>query len=506
MSLYLGIDVGTSGTKAILCRDDGKVLATAVAEHPASMPRPGWSEQNPADWVASGKAATGAVFSKAGVSPAELRGIGLAGQMHGSVFLDAAGKVLRPALLWNDQRTAEECAEIEAAAGGRARLIQWVSNPAFTGFTAPKILWLRKHEPEHFRRTATVLLPKDYLRYALTGERVTEVSDASGTLLLNVTERAWSEPLLRALRLDPGLLPRCVESAAVTGTVAASAAADWGLPPGVPVVGGGGDQAASAVGLGIVTPGLLSAAIGTSGVIFAHAAQARTEPEGRVHTFCHAVNQAWHLMGVVLSAGGSLQWFRNQLCPEERAREAAGGPDAYDQLLGAAAEVEPGAEGLFFLPYLTGERHPHSDPKARGGFIGLTARHAKAHLTRAVVEGISFALKDCLEVMQSMGCNGSEIRLAGGGARSMHWSQWLADIFGVPTSLTNSTEGPAYGAALLAMVGTGRYPDVPSACAATIKTTRTYEPRAAARDRYAELHRRYQTLYPLLRATFQAIG
>lgn len=506
MSVYLGLDLGTSGTKALLCRADGTVLATALTEHPISMPKPGWSEQNPADWWKSASAAAQAALAKAGVPGGEIAAIGLSGQMHGSVFLDAAHEVIRPALLWNDQRTAAECEEIEAKAGGRTALIRQVSNPAFTGFTAPKILWLRKHEPQSFARLKHVLLPKDFLRLRLTGELATEVSDASGTLLLDVTHRRWRTQLLKELELDPALLPRCVESAAVTGALSASAANALGLRAGIPVVGGAGDQAASAVGMGIVAPGLLSATLGTSGVIFAHAETPRTEPEGRVHTMCHAVAGAWHLMGVVLSAGGSLQWFRNQLGGEERAEAARRGVDPYDVLLESAAAVPVGAEGLIFLPYLTGERHPYSDPTARGAWVGLTARHTKAHLARAVVDGIGFALLDCLQVMRGLGCTASQIRLAGGGARSRRWRQWLADLFGQPTALTNSTEGPAFGAALLAMVGGGAYPDVPTACAATIQVMETVEPRKAETQRGAAAHAEYRQLYPALKESFARLA
>ena len=499
MTAFLGLDLGTSGTKALLCGVDGAVLATATCEHPISMPRPGWSEQNPADWWTSAVKATQAVMTQSAIVSKAVKGIGLSGQMHGSVFLNDRREVLRPAILWNDQRTAAECQEIEDRAGGRAHLIQMVSNPAFTGFTAPKILWVRKYEPELFAQVKQVLLPKDYLRLRLTGELATEVSDASGTLLLDVIRRRWCEPLLKALDLDPALLPRCVESATITGQLTADAALTLGLQPGIPVVGGAGDQAAGAVGMGIVAPGLLSAALGTSGVIFAHADRPRTEPGGRVHTMCHAVADAWHLMGVVLSAGGSLQWFRNQFCAEETASAKTRGVDPYDLILESAARAPAGAEGLLFLPYLTGERHPYSDPSARGAWIGLTARHTKAHLARAVVEGISFALRDCLLVMRGLGCTASQIRLSGGGARSPIWRQWLADIFGQPVALTTSTEGPAFGVALLAMVGAGAYSTVPGACTATIRTTEVTDPRPAESSRYEAIHAEYQRLYPLLR-------
>jgi len=414
MSIYLGIDIGTSGTKSVLCRVTGEIVATGQAEHPSYHPQPGWSEQDPADWWRSTVQSVHAALRRSGIEAKEIRGIGLSGQMHGSVFLDSQGQVLRRALLWNDQRTAEECREIEERAGGRARLIQLVSNPAFTGFTAPKILWVRKHQPEVYAKTARILLPKDYIRWRLTGEYATEVSDASGTLLLAVNQRRWCAELLERLQIDSGLLPRCYESEEVTGTLTAQAAAELGLPAGIPVVGGAGDQAASAVGSGIVRAGIVSATMGTSGVVFAHAERPDTHPEGRVHTMCHAVRGAWHMMGVVLSAGGSLQWLRNHLATEEMDLARKRHADAYDLILAQAAQAPAGAEGLLFLPHLTGERHPHADPFARGAWIGLTVRHGFAHLARSVVEGATLALRDCLEVMRTMGIAPRQIRLSEG--------------------------------------------------------------------------------------------
>jgi xylulokinase len=506
MSLFLGIDIGTSGTKTLVCREDGEVLATATAEHPCYFPQPGWSEQEPEDWWTSTVESTKAALAKAGERTDQVRGIGLSGQMHGSVFLDRDNKVLRRALLWNDQRTAEQCAEIESRAGGRPQLIQLVSNPAFTGFTAPKILWVRQHEPHLYERTAKVLLPKDYIRFRLTGEFANEVSDASGTLLLNVKERKWSDELLGRLELSKSLLPACHESQEVTGKLHRSAAEALGLPVGTPVVGGGGDQAAGAVGNGIVRPGIVSATLGTSGVVFAHADAPQTHPEGRVHTMCHAVKGAWHMMGVVLSAGGSLQWFRNHFAQAEVELARQRHIDPYELILAEAAQTPPGAEGLYFMPYLTGERHPYSDPNARGGWIGLTVRHGWRHLARAVVEGVTYAMRDCLEIMRDMGVAPSEARLSGGGARGAFWRQLQADIYGQRCVTINAKEGPAYGVAILAMVGTGAYASVPEACAATIRVVEEIAPCKANVARYNRLYAEYRQLYPALSSHFNRIA
>ncbi|HMP02378.1 MAG TPA: xylulokinase [Gemmatales bacterium] len=506
MSTYLGIDLGTTGTKALLCQADGTVLATATAEHPSLHPRPGWSEQRPEDWWESAVAAVQAVMARAGSQARPVRAIGLSGQMHGSVFLDSGHRVLRPALLWNDQRTAAECAEIEAAAGGRAALIQMVSNPAFTGFTAPKILWVRRHEPGVAEQIRHVLLPKDYLRLRLTGERATDVSDASGTLLLDVTHRRWCRPLLSKLGIDANWMPTCVESDEITGKLTPTAAAALGLEAGIPVVGGAGDQAAGAVGNGIVRHGIISATIGTSGVVFAHADQPQTHPDGRVHTMCHAVRGAWHLMGVILAAGGSLRWVRDQLGQPEVAAAQGQDQDPYDLMLAVADSAPPGSEGLFFLPYLTGERHPHSDPHASGAFVGLTVRHTRAHLLRAVVEGITFAMNDCLAVIRDLGVEASEIRLSGGGARNPLWRQWQADIYGQKVALINAQEGPAFGAAILAMVGAGAYQNVPEACAATIRTVESLAPQPERQALYARWQQQFQRLYPSLASEFPRLA
>ena len=507
MSAYLGIDIGTTGTRAVICRETGEIIATATANHRSYHDQPGWSEQRPEDWWKTTIKSVQAALDHAAISKEEIKGIGLSGQMHGSVFLNKRNKVLRRAILWNDQRTQEECDEIEAAVGGRSELIKLVSNPAFTGFTAPKILWVRKHEPDVYTKTAKILLPKDYVRFRLTGEFATEVSDASGTLLLDVTHRRWCEPLLERLDIDPSLLPRCYESEEVTGRVTAEAAEATGLASGTPVVGGGGDQAASAVGNGIVQTGIMSATMGTSGVIFAHSDRPETHPEGRVHTMCHAVRGAWHLMGVVLSAGGSVQWFRNTLGQPEVKEAKRHKIDPYELIVDRLAASAPlGAEGLLFLPYLTGERHPYADSRARGAWIGLTVRHGREHLARAVVEGATFAMRDCLTVMRDMGVTATQIRLSGGGARSAFWRQLQADIYGQTVATVNAQEGPAFGVALLAMVGTGAYASVPEACNATIQVIEEIAPDDEKMERYNRVYEEYQRLYPALRHEFERLA
>ncbi|HEX3357937.1 MAG TPA: xylulokinase, partial [Tepidisphaeraceae bacterium] len=464
MSNLLGIDIGTSGTKTLICDEDGAVLATAMAEHAISSPKPGWSEQHPEDWWQATCAATKAVLKKAKVKPADISAIGLSGQMHGSVFLGDGTKALRPALLWNDQRTAAECAEIESKAGGRAQLIDLVANPALTGFTAPKILWVRKNEPKVYAKTKHILLPKDYIRLRLTGEYATEVSDASGTLLLDVVNRAWSDKLLGLLEIDKSFMPRLHESQEVTGTLNRQAAKEMGLREGIPVVGGAGDQAAGAVGNGIVRAGIVSATLGTSGVVFAHSDSPTRDPLGRVHTMCHAVPGKWCVFGCMLSAGGSFQWFRNQLAENEIHAAKRRKIDPYELLIAEAQKSDPGAEGLFFLPYLTGERCPHPDPNARGGWIGLTARTRRRDMIRSLLEGVTFGMRDALQIMHEMNLPISEVRASGGGARSDFWRHLQADIYNRPIVTTNAEEGPAYGVALLAGVGTGVWSSVEEAC------------------------------------------
>jgi xylulokinase len=506
MSIFLGIDVGTSGTKTIAIDERGKILASATADYPLYTPKPLWSEQNPDDWWKATVATIRAVVKKAKLKPADVKGIGLSGQMHGSVFLDKQNRVIRRAILWNDQRTGPECLEIERLAGGRKNLIKMVANPALTGFTAPKILWLRNHEPKNFEKLAKVLLPKDEIRRRLTGEFATEVSDASGMLLLDVAKRTWSKALLSKLELDSGLLAKCYESEEVTGKLTKAAAAELGLTSDCVVVGGAGDCAAGAVGNGIVSRGVLSTSIGTSGVMFVHSDQMQVDPLGRLHTFCHAVHGKWHLMGVNLSAGGSLQWFRNKLCEVEVAQAKKRRIDPYEILTEEAAQAPAGSEGLFFLPYLSGERTPHADPDARGCFIGLTLAHGRGHMVRAVMEGVTYALRDSLEIIRKLGVPVEHIRASGGGSRSPLWRQIQADVFGQKVVTINAEEGPAFGVALLAAVGCGAFKNIEEACHATIrvvKETAANRQRAACYDKAFAI---YDSLYPALKGSFKEIG
>ncbi len=505
MGYLLGIDIGTSGTKTLLCDDHGRIRATATVEYPCSHPKPLWSEQNPADWWRASVESVRQVLVRAKVKGRDVSGIGLSGQMHGAVMLDRSGRPLRPAILWNDQRTGAECAEITAKVGAR-RLIRLVSNPALTGFTAPKILWVRRHEPRLYERTRRVLLPKDYVRYRMSGVFATEVSDASGTLLLDVRKRRWCRPLLSTLEIDPVLLPECFESDEVSSTLSAAAAAEMGLAPGTPIVGGGGDQAAGALGNGIVRPGVISATLGTSGVVFAYADRVQTDALGRVHTFCHAVRGKWHVMGVMLSAGGAFQWYRNQLAEAERAEARVTGVDPYDVLTREAAAAPAGAEGLFFLPYLTGERTPHADPHAKGAWIGLTPRHTRAHLIRALMEGVTYGMRDSLEIIRGMKVPIAEIRVSGGGARSRFWRQMQADVYGRPVVTINASEGPAFGVALLAGVGAGAFRSIQEACDAAIRVTSSTRPNPRAVKTYNRNYPLFGKLYRSLREDFTALS
>ena len=506
MSYLLGIDIGTSGTKTLLCDYTGLVLATATATHDISSPNPGWSEQDPLQWWDATCKATKAVLAKAKIKGDQVTAIGLSGQMHGSVFLADDHTPLRPALLWNDQRTTEECAEIESKAGGRKKLIGMVGNPALTGFTAPKILWVRRHEPKVYAKTKHILLPKDYIRFCMTGEYATEVGDASGTLLLDVKKRAWNKQLLSLLKIDAALLPACFESHVVSGVLSRQAAGKLGLKEGTPVVGGSGDQPAGAVGNGIVKAGIVSATLGTSGVVFAHADKPTYDPSGRVHTMCHAVEGKWCVFGCMLSAGGSFQWFRNHMALSELAEARKRKCDPYELLIEEAAKAKPGCEGLFFLPYLTGERCPHPDPNARGGWIGLTARHNRASMIRSLLEGVTFGMNDALAIMDGMGINIKTVRLSGGGARSDFWRQLQADIYSKTVATINAQEGPAYGVALLAGVGTGVWKNVPQACESAIRDTETRKPDAGRAKMYAKHHAQYQRLYAALKEEFAGIA
>ena len=496
MSHLLGIDIGTSGTKTLICDDRGVVMGTAMAEHRISTPHPGWSEQDPADWWQAVCKASRAVMKKCKLKGLDIAAIGLSGQMHGGVFLGDSTKALRPAILWNDQRTAEECAFIQAKAGSREKLIDLVANPALTGFTAPKILWVRRHEPRVYEKTRHIFLPKDYIRYLMTGQYATEVSDASGTLLLDVANRRWSSQLISLLGIDAGLLPRLHESTEVTGTLTAGAAQAMGLAAGTPVVGGGGDQAAGAVGNGVVAAGVVSATLGTSGVVFAHSDSPVRDPRGRVHTMCHAVPGKWCVFGCMLSAGGSFQWFRNQLGAAEIAQAKKKKVDPYQLLVDQASAAPAGCEGLFFLPYLTGERCPHPDPLARGGWIGMTARSTRAMLIRSLLEGVTFGMRDALQIMEGeMGIPVAQIRVSGGGARSAFWRQLQADIYNHRLVTTNASEGAAYGVALLAGVGAGVWSSVEEACRCGIRPVSRINPHARQAAFYDRAYATYRKLY-----------
>lgn len=503
MSYYLGIDVGTSGTKTLLIDRAGSVLAESTAEYPMAQPKPGWTEQDPEDWWKATVKTVRAVVRQAKLKASDVRAIGLSGQMHGSVFLDSRDRVIRPALLWNDQRTAAECEEITAAAGGQKALVKMVANPALTGFQAPKILWLRNHEKRNFDRLRKVLLPKDEIRRRMIGDYVSEVSDASGTLLLDVAARDWSTKLLGKVGLDRDLLPQVVESEEVTGTLTAEAAKSLGLSTECQVVGGAGDCAAGAVGNGIVRQGVLSTSIGTSGVMFVHSEQPRYDAEGRLHTFCHAVRGKWHMMGVNLTSGGSLQWWIDSVV-----QGLAGIPakKRYEAATAEAAEVPAGSNGLLFLPYLNGERTPHADPDARGIFAGLNLTHDRAAMTRAVMEGVTFALRDSLEIIQSLEVPVRQIRASGGGSKNPLWRQMQADVFGKKITTLKVEQGAAYGVALLAAVGHGAYRSIGEACRATIEVAGETKPARPAVKKYDQLFPIYQEVYRQLQPSLKALA
>jgi xylulokinase len=506
----LGIDLGTSGVKALLIDEAGNTLASVTREYPIYTPKPLWSEQDPEDWWRETAQAIRDVLAKAGLQGADVRGIGLSGQMHGMTLLDKDGDVLRHAILWNDQRTAQQCAEIVQLAGGADAVRAMIANVPPPSYTSPKLLWVRENEPEIWSRVAQVLLPKDFIRYKLSGEYATEVSDATGTGLLDVSRRNWSDAMLTLLDIPRAWLPDVAESHVATTHVSASAAALTGLKAGTPIAGGGGDQASAGVGVGSVRSGIVSVTLGTSGVIFASVDRYTLDPNAGLETFCHAVPDTWHFMGVMLSAGGSLRWYRDNLAygnPSLVTRQALN-EDPYDAMLREAAHVPAGAEGLIFIPYLTGERTPHRDSLARGAFVGLTVRHTPAHLTRAVVEGISFGLRDSLELMRNAGLQVNEVRAAGGGARNANWRQWLADIFEADITLVNSSEGGAFGVALLAGVGTGVWGSTREACDATLRVTSRTSPTtdAAVRRRCDDAYAMYRSLYPTLKESFHRLS
>jgi xylulokinase len=489
---WLGIDIGTGSSRALLVDEQGRVRhAVSAAHEDFRMERPLWAEQRPENWWDAAQQAIRGVLKEAGATGKDVRGIGLSGQMHGLTMLDEANRVIRPALIWCDQRSQAQVDWINAKVGADT-VLRCTANPVLTGFTLPKLLWVRDNEPGNFDRLRHMLLPKDYVRFQLTGEYASDVSDASGTALFDVVNREWSSELVHALGLDHRILPVVHESHGITGKVTRAAAEATGLAEGTPVVAGGGDQAASAVGNGIVESGVVSCTLGTSGVVFAHMDKPHYDPRGRVHTFCHAVAGAWHVMGVTQGAGLSFQWFRNQLAP---------GAD-YDALTAEASSAPAGSEGLFWLPYLMGERTPHLDATARGGWIGLTAKHTRASLIRSLLEGVSYSQMDCLEIIEGMGVPLSSVRVSGGGAKSAFWRQMLADVFNKRVVSLESQEGSAHGAALLALVGTGQYRTVQECCRAAIREVSSVSPRPQEAAVYAKGHKIYQSLYPALKPFF----
>jgi xylulokinase len=491
VSHVLGIDASTTATKAVLVDEAGSVIGIGSAEYGFDAPQPLWSEQEPSLWWDGTVGAVRSVLASTGIDAASIAAIGLTGQMHGAVLLDADDRVLRPAILWNDQRTAHACDEIREAVGAE-RLIEVTGNDAVTGLTAPKLVWVRDHEPDVWRRIAHVLLPKDYVRLELTGEHALDKADGAGTLLFDLAARDWSPEVLDALRIPREWLPATHEGPTITGSVTERAAAATGLSAGTPVVAGGGDQSANALGVGVTAPGTVALSLGTSGVVFAATDAPLYDPLGRVHAFCHALPGRWHLMSVMLSAAGSLRWFRDALAPGE----------PFEALVATAAAVPAGSEGLLFLPYLSGERSPHPDPLARGAFIGLNLGHDRAHLLRAVLEGVAFGLRDGLDLMIAAGMPApSQVLASGGGIASPLWRQILADVLNSELATVGTTEGAAYGAALLATEAAGWFPSVEEAVAAFVRATPVASP-GPDTARYGELHAAYRELYPALRPFF----
>jgi xylulokinase len=492
---FLGIDIGTSSVKLLLLDKTGGVLQTVSKDYPVCYPKVGWAEQNPEDWWNATSEGIRDVLTIAQMASTEVQGIGLSGQMHGLVLLDKGNRVLMPALLWCDQRTQEECDELNEKLGHK--LSEYTGNKALAGFTAPKVLWVKRNRAEIYEQIEHVLLPKDYIRWKLTGEYATDVSDASGTLFFDVAHRRWSPEMLDILGLTEVNLPTCYESYEITGTVTEQAAQETGLHTGTLVVGGGGDQASGAVGTGVVTVGTVSVALGTSGVVFACQESYSVDEGNRLHSFCHA-NGKWHVMGVMLSAASCLKWWVEEVCRLDDA--------GFITLLEEAARVCPGSEGLIFLPYLMGERTPYSDPNARGTFVGLTMTHGRGHMTRAILEGVGFGLRDSLEIIRVQNIPILEVRVSGGGAKSSLWRQILADIFGLPIHVVNSVEGPAFGAAILAAVGAGEFAGVEEACSAIVKSVEQTEPIVPNVAKYNSIYEVYHRLYGTLQNSFQDLS
>jgi len=487
---YLGIDIGTGGSRAILIDENGNVAASATEEHvPFASPLIGWAEQDPRDWWRASTAAIRNVIASVDFGADEIGAVSFSGQMHGSVFLDKDDDVLRPALLWCDQRTEKQCAEITEQIGAE-RLIKIVSNPAITGFTLPKLLWVRENEPDIWSRVRTVLLPKDYVRLCLSGDKASDVADSSGTLLFDVVNRRWSQEMLDAMDISRDLMPEVFESIEITGKVSKAGAEATGLVVGTPVVAGAGDNAAGAIGMGIVRPGTVSATIGTSGVVFVVTEVPTFDLKGRTHTLCHAISNRWHMTGVTLGAGLSLKWFRDNF----------GGGASFAELGEEAATIPAGSDGAIWLPYLMGERTPHLDPHTRAAFIGLTASHTRGHLTRAVMEGVAFSLRDSFEIFRSLGADMNAIRLGGGGSHSPIWRQIQADVYGQAVQTIEADEGAAFGAAILAGVGVGAWDSVEDACEKTIRVAETIEKNAESEQALDHNYEIYKRLYPAIKA------
>ena len=501
MKHLLGIDIGTTGAKTVLFDDVGRPVASAFAPWPMSMPRPAWAEQDPADWWVGVVATIREVLTASGIAAASIAAIGLSGQMHGLVLLDSRRQVLRPSILWCDQRTGDQCGWIDRTIG-IDRLVASISNPALPGFTAPKLIWVREHEPEVWARARTVLLPKDYIRMRLTGEIALEVSDASGTALFNVAQRRWADELLGDLGIPREWLPSVVGSTDVAGTITPSVAEATGLLAGTPVVGGGADNACAAVGNGVVRQGLGLVSIGSSGVVLAPSEAPRVDPGLRVHTFNHAVPGLWYLMGVTQGAGLSMRWFRDQFAEGERREAARSGRDAYDLMAHQAASSPPGSNGVIWLPYMQGERTPHLDPDARAVLYGLSTAHTRSDVLRAIMEGVAFSLRDCLAIVGEQGVTLEQVRLTGGGARSGLWRQILADVLATELVITSSDEGPALGAALMAGVGAGMFRSLEEGCAAAVAVRERIEPEPSRKAIYNGAYELYRDLYPALKGTY----
>lgn len=505
MAYVIGVDIGTSGTKTVLFDEKGTVIASKTIEYPMYQPKNGYAEQDPADWANAAIQTIKAVVAESGVKKEDVKGIGLSGQMHGLVMLDKDNNVIRRSIIWCDQRTAKEVDEMNAKLG-RDKLIEITANPALTGWTAAKILWVKNNEPENYEKCRHILLPKDYIRFVLTHEYATEVSDASGMQLLNVPGRDWSDEIINGLGLDKSMLGKVYESCEVTGGLTDEIADMVGLCEGTPVVGGAGDNAAAAVGTGVVEDGKAFTTIGTSGVVFAHTSKISIDKLGRVHTCCAAVPGAWHVMGVTQGAGLSLKWFRDNFCSAEKETASQMGVDPYYLMDKEAGSVPIGSNRLLYLPYLMGERTPHLDPDARGVFFGLSAMHQKKDLLRAVMEGVSYSLRDCVEVFKQMDINVSDMMACGGGGSSPLWRQMLADLYACPVKTASSKEGPALGVALLAAVGTGIYSSVPEACREVVKTDKVQEPIKENIKPYDDFYKLYTEIYPALKACYKDLA